>query len=345
MGGVARFRYVSSIEVARTNQESLTDMVWANAERFGDTVSFRRRVADSWLDVTAREFAGQVLGVAKGLIAVGLRAGDRVGLLCGNRFERSVVEFAIWTAGCAVVPVGAGWPDRAGGLRGAVVDSGDGPDGIPTWRLDGELTELGAGVEDAEVHNRRLAVGADDVATVRSVGKDAVSRTHGELLAEIRSTIARYPGLLGAGTSMLINVPLTHPPAEAIALGGVYTRTTLGQSANLSDLGSFRPTVVVTSPGVLGQVQAAAKRKAHAEDRGRVFDAAEAVAVDYGRALTGPGPTTALRGKHLLASKFVYPKLRVALGGRCVAVISVGDELDPRVEHFFLGIGIPVHST
>ena len=53
MSEVARFRYVSSIEVARTDQESLTDMVWANAERFGDTVSFRRRVADSWLDVTA----------------------------------------------------------------------------------------------------------------------------------------------------------------------------------------------------------------------------------------------------------------------------------------------------
>jgi long-chain acyl-CoA synthetase len=345
MSGVARFRYVSSIEVACTDQESLTDMVWANAERFGDTVSFRRRVADSWLDVTAREFAGQVLGVAKGLIAGGLRAGDRVGLLCGNRFERSVVEFAIWTAGCVVVPVRTGGPGGTAGLRGAVVESGDGPDGIPAWRLDGELTELGAAVEDAEVHARRLAVGADDVATVRFDGEVGVRRTHGELLTEIRSTIARYPGLLGPGASMLVTLPLTHPLAEVISLGAVYTRTTLGQSADLADLGSFRPTVVVTSPGVLGQVRAAAKLKAHAEDRGRVYDAAEAVAVAYGRALAGPGPTTALRGKHLLASKFVYPKLRVALGGRCVAVISVGDGLDPGLEHFFLGIGIPVHST
>ncbi len=335
MSELARFRYVSSIEVARTDQESLTDMVWANAERFGDAVSFRRRVADSWLDVTAREFAGQVLGVAKGLIAAGLRPGDRVGLLCGNRFEWSVHEFAIWTAGCVVVPVGVA------GMRGAIVESGDAPEGLPAWRLDGELTELGAGIEDAEVHERRLAVGSADVATAAAAGE----RTHGELLAEARTTIARYQELLGAGNSMLINVPPTDPVAHVISLGSVYTRTTLAQSGNIADLASYRPTVVVTDPSVLGQLRAAAKLKAHAEDRGRLYDAAEAVAVGYGRALAGHGPTVALRGKHVLASKFVYPKLRVSLGGRCVAVISVGEPLDEELEHFFLGIGIPVHST
>jgi long-chain acyl-CoA synthetase len=327
---------VSSIEVARTDRESLTDMVWANAERFGDTVSFRRRVADSWLDVTAREFAAEVLGVAKGLIAAGLRPAERVGLVCGNRFEWSVAEFAIWTAGCVVAPVGVA------GVRGAIVASGDAPEGLPTWRLDGELTELGIGIEDAEVHARRLAVGAADLAAVRPSGEE---RTHGEMLAEVRATITRYRELLGAGNSMLINVPLTNPMAEVISLGGVYTRTTLAHSGSIADLASYRPTVVVTDPGVLGQLRTAAKLKAHAEDRGRLYDAAEAVAVDYGKALAGHGPTVALRGKHVLASKFVYPKLRVSLGGRCVAVISIGEPLDEELEHFFLGIGIPVHST
>jgi long-chain acyl-CoA synthetase len=330
---------VSSIGVTHTGEESLTDMVWANAERFGDTVSFRRKVEESWLDVTARAFAGQVLGVAKGLIAAGLRAGDRVALVCGNRYEWPVLAYAIWTAGCVVVPIGDDWPDD-GGVRAAIVETDAQrrmvPAGLRSWRLDGELTELGAEVEDARVHKRRLAVGADDLATAEF--------THGELLDEVVATIKRYRGLIRQGNSMLVNLPLSHPMARAITLAAVCTRTTLAHSSAITDLSTYRPSVVVTEPGILGKLHATAKLKAHAEDRGRLFDAAETVAVDYGRALKGPGASVTLRGKHLLAAKFVYPKLRVALGGRCVAVIAIGEQLDEPTEKFFLGIGIPVHS-
>jgi long-chain acyl-CoA synthetase len=186
------------------------------------------------------------------------------------------------------------------------------------------------------VHARRLDVDADDLATAEL--------THGELLDQVAATVKRYRGLIRPGNSMLVNLPLSHPAARAISLAAVYTRTTLAHSASITDLSTYRPAVVVTEPGVLGKLHAAAKLKAHSEDRGKLFDAAEAIAVDYGRALRGPGAGVALRGKHLLAAKFVYPKLRVTLGGRCVAVIAIGEQLDEPTEKFFLGIGIPVHS-
>jgi len=46
-------------------EDNLTDMVWANAERFGDAVSFQRRVDGTWVDLTARDFAAQVLAARK----------------------------------------------------------------------------------------------------------------------------------------------------------------------------------------------------------------------------------------------------------------------------------------
>src|ERR1700761_558579 len=64
-----------------TDEENLTDMVWANAERFGDAVSFQRHVDGTWVDLTARDFAAHVLAVAKGLVAMGIQAGDRVCLM------------------------------------------------------------------------------------------------------------------------------------------------------------------------------------------------------------------------------------------------------------------------
>ena len=66
---------MSTIGVAVTDQESLTDMVWANAERFGDAVGFRRRDPDAWLDVDPA-FARGVTGIPTVAIGNELFWGD-----------------------------------------------------------------------------------------------------------------------------------------------------------------------------------------------------------------------------------------------------------------------------
>ena len=43
--------------------------------------------------------------MAKGLIAAGVQAGDRVGLMAKTRYEWTLVDFAIWTAGAVTVPI------------------------------------------------------------------------------------------------------------------------------------------------------------------------------------------------------------------------------------------------
>ncbi|HET9138743.1 AMP-binding protein [Actinophytocola sp.] len=191
---------MSSIGVAVTDNESLTDMVWANAERFGDAVCFRRQEPDGWLDVTTREFAAEVLSVARGLLAAGRQPGERVPL-GGTGYEWAVAQFAIWTAGCVSVPGPPADPDR--------------------------LARDGQKVTDREVHARRLAVRAGDPATADD--------THRGLLGAVRTTVRRHPRLFGAGVSMLIRVPVDRPAARMLALCGVYTRTTLALSpdANL----------------------------------------------------------------------------------------------------------------
>ena len=314
MQATARFRCVSSAPV--TGSENLTDMVFANAERFGDAVSFRRREADSWLDVTAREFAAEVLSVAKGLIAAGLSAGEAVASSCTG-YEWAVAEFAVWIAGGSTEPAGS-------------------PARLVTPADLAALAERGRAVDDETAHARRLAVGAEHLATA--------TQRHGTLLAEVRAAVARHARLIGSGHSMLIGVPVTHELVRVLALCCVYTRTTVAVG-DTGDLGAFRPTAVVAGPELLREAHDLARHKAHAEDRGRLFDAAEAVAVAYARALDGFGPSLALRGKHVAASRFVYPKVRAALGGRCTAVLCAGEPVDERLRQFFRGIGIAVHSV
>ena len=55
--------------------------------------------------MTAAEFLAEVQGVAKGLMAAGVGAGDRVGLMAKTRYEWTLIDFAIWTAGAVTVPI------------------------------------------------------------------------------------------------------------------------------------------------------------------------------------------------------------------------------------------------
>ena len=58
---------------------SLTDVVFTRARQEPHAVVIRRRTDEGrWEDVTAAQFCDEVTAVAKGLIAAGIRPGDRV---------------------------------------------------------------------------------------------------------------------------------------------------------------------------------------------------------------------------------------------------------------------------
>src|SRR5215470_11325509 len=86
----------------------LTDVVFERAARDPGAVVMRRKGAAAdggWRDVTARQFADDVTALAKGLMAAGIAAGDRVALMSRTRYEWTVADYAIWSAGATTVPI------------------------------------------------------------------------------------------------------------------------------------------------------------------------------------------------------------------------------------------------
>ncbi len=65
----------------------------------------RKDEAGEWRDVTSAEFRDEVLALAKGLLAQGIRFGDRVAIMSRTRYEWTLFDFALWTIGAHVVPV------------------------------------------------------------------------------------------------------------------------------------------------------------------------------------------------------------------------------------------------
>ncbi|QFU88004.1 long-chain fatty acid--CoA ligase [Amycolatopsis sp. YIM 10] len=358
-----------------SEEESLADVVWSNAERFGEVISFRRLVDGSWLDVTAREFAAEVLAAAKGLVAAGIEPGDRVGLMSKTRYEWTLIDFAIWAAGAVTVPIydtsaaeQVHWILSDAQAKAVFVETAEHRATLEdvrsrlgslehTWQIEGatpaldELGKLGADLSDDELHERRRSVKSGDTATIvytsGTTGRPkGVELTHHNLLSEIQGAIQAFPQLMEQGNSLLVFLPLAHVLARALALTGVTARVTLGHTSDVknlvADLGTFRPTFVVAVPRVFEKVYNGAKQKAHGDGKGKIFDAAEATAVAYSQAKDNGGLGIGLRVKHAVFDKLVYSKLRAALGSRCIAAVSGGAPLGARLAHFFRGIGVPV---
>jgi long-chain acyl-CoA synthetase len=363
------------------DKENLTDAVWANAERFAGSVSFRRRIDGGWIDVTAREFADQVTAVAKGLIAAGIERGDRVALMSKTRYEWTLLDYAIWATGASTVPIyetssaeQVEWILSDSGAKAIVVESSAHREMIQVlidrlggpalvWQIDqtagtgkpaaaiDQLTTLGAEISDTAVRERATMVGAEDMATLiytsGTTGRPkGCEITHRNLLSVARSAVSEFTSLMQAENSLLLFLPLAHVFARIIQCCCMYARITLGHTPDVknlvAELADFRPTFVLAVPRVFEKVYNSARQKAYADGKGRIFDIAAATAVEWSRAQEAGGAGLALRAKHALFDQLVYAKLRAVLGGRCLAAVSGGAPLGERLGHFFRGVGVPV---
>src|SRR3954454_6380527 len=104
-GGVPVVEFSVPALVAEPTSGNASSTVVRHAAEHPELVLFSRREADRWVDVTAAEFAAQVDELARGLLAAGIAAGDRVALMSKTRYEWTLVDYAIWSVAAVTVPI------------------------------------------------------------------------------------------------------------------------------------------------------------------------------------------------------------------------------------------------
>jgi long-chain acyl-CoA synthetase len=256
---------------------SLSDPVWANASSHPDTAIFSRRAEGGWLDVSAAEFARQVTGVAKGLIAAGVKHGDRVALLSATRYEWTLIDYAIWSIGAVTVPIyetsspeQLRWILTDSQAAAAVVETDDhlqhvlavrdsAPGLRQLWQIApgdaspgavAELTEQGAAAMAAgtvatdAVEERRRAVRADDLATmIYTSGTTGRPKgcmiSHRNMLTDIENALPGLANMLTPGASTVLFLPLAHSFARLIQAGVVAARVRTTFTADTKNLVSL----------------------------------------------------------------------------------------------------------
>ncbi|MGW6899722.1 AMP-dependent synthetase/ligase [Streptomyces sp. NPDC054919] len=302
---------------------SLAEIPFDNArEAPGDAVLSRKQPDGSWQDVTAEQFAGEVLAVAKGLIAEGLRAGDRIAIMARTTYEWTLLDFAGWAAGLVTVPIyptssafQARWILQDSGAVACAVETAEEGrlisqerkqlgDLAHLWQFDtgalGRLKTLGRDVPDDAVAARRAALEPETPATlIYTSGTTGRPKgcvlTHGNFFAEVDNAIELlhpvFKSVSKEPASTLLFLPLSHVFGRMVAIGCLRARVRLGHAPSirtedlLADLAGFRPTFLLAIPYVLEKVYNTGRATAEKMGRASSFDRAARIAQRYGQAV------------------------------------------------------------
>ena len=342
---------------------------WAEREPDRPVAGTRHGDEITWM--TAGDFAGRVRQLAKGFIAAGVGAGDRVALMSRTRVEWPLVDFAIMMAGGVTVTIyDTSSPEQirwilsdsdarlavveTEALRQRVEDAAPGS-GCPVMVVDDgaldALTQRGEAVPDAAVDACLAALGPDSLATiVYTSGTTGPPKgcmlSHGNVLGNIYQVAEAARGMFTPDETSLLFLPLAHTLARMIWLFGLAQgfRTVFAGDVTIlaHELAVARPTVMVAVPRVFEKAHSAARHKAAAEGHGGVFDRAADVAVGWSqnRGQRRHAPLTTLQ--RALFDRLVYRKIRAAFGGRLKIAVSGGGPLGEWLTHFFTGIGVQV---
>jgi long-chain acyl-CoA synthetase len=357
---------------AATSADTLGRMLLDALERHtGPAMKFRD--GEVWAEWSFAEVGRMTSELARGLMALGLRRGDRVAILGGTCPDWTVADCAALAAGLTVVPIyqtsppeGCAYVLAHAGARAvicedaaqlakieAVRDACPALEHVLSFGDFAALRRRGLDETDAgAVAERLAAVRTDDVATiVYTSGTTGPPKgcllTHANCLFTARAYERELA--LTAPLTIFMFLPLAHALARMVQMVSLEVEGTLaywrGDSRLLlEDLAEARPTHFPSVPRVFEKVhtEALAQAAAGGPVRRRVFDAALAIGLRTRRAQRAGGANLALRGAHAVADRLVLTKVRALFGGQLRVALTGAAPIARDVLDFFDACGVLV---
>jgi len=356
---------------ALDNGMHLTAMLNARVADLPDSAFAEVKSEDNaWVPVSLKEFRARVRAAAKGLVASGLKPGDRVGIVGDTRIEWSIVDFAVFAAGGVSVPIypsssasQIAWIVDDAGVKIVVAETAEqrgifeGLTVAPlTFELGDaglrELASLGESMSNVDLDALTEDVVLDDLATIiytsGTTGRPKGAMLSHRNLVEHAANLELDPGFsrfVQGDTRVLLFLPLAHVFARFAMVLALSSGSVIGYAPShktlAADLGTFRPTWMPLVPRVLETIYNRADTSMSGTKK-KIFRWSADVARDASRAQETGGPGVGLRVHYAIADKLVLGKIRHLLGGQLGYVMSGGARMLPEVGHFFRGLGLTV---
>jgi long-chain acyl-CoA synthetase len=344
-----------------------------------DGVAVRYKRDGRWIDVSYGELRETTRDIARGLMALGVEAGDRVAILSSTRPEWTYADVGTLCTGAVVAPV---YPTNSppecryvlehSGSRVLFCEDREQLDKLEQIRGDlpelehvvafedagaagsislEELRERGREVDEARLDERIRGISADDLATIvytsgTTGDPKGCMLTHGSLGACRDMVLKRID--TAPDDTYYVFLPLAHVLTRIVQFLALMRGATLaywqGDPKQIVDeIAEVEPTQLPSVPRIFEKIHTVATSKAREAGgiKERLFDWGTGV----GRRMhdaeyRGESPGPLLRAQHALADRLVLSKIRGLFGSRLRLAITGAAPIDPEILSFFGGAGV-----
>ncbi len=351
----------------------LFDIPYYQVEKYPQEDAFCDKKDGNWVKVSSQEYIDKANGISRGLIKMGIQAGDKIAMISNNRSEWNICDIGIQQIGAIGVPV---YPtiseqdyeyifnnaevklcivsdqelaDKVNAIKDRVSTLTDvysfvSVNGAKIWTdlQAGENAEL-----DKELEDRKSVIKGEDLVTLiytsGTTGKPkGVMLSHSNILSNVLSCEPRLP--VGKDARSLSFLPVCHIFERMILYLYQYTGVSVYFAESIDtigdDLREIKPNVFTAVPRLLEKVfdKIIAKGEALSGVKKKLFFWALALGEEWEL----KGKSGWYKFKLGIARKLIFSKWQTALGGNVEAIACGSAALQPRLAGIFMSAGIPV---
>jgi long-chain acyl-CoA synthetase len=358
---------------AITELTTLAEMARRSCETFADRPLFGTRAADGWMWTTYREVGEMIDRFRSALADLGIRAGDRIGIISRNRTEWAVAAYAAYGVRAALVPMYE--QQRADEWRFILHDSGTRAVIVGDQRIRGEIEALRPTLPALEFvisldgptgdplsFASLLARGAEvlaplapqdpsDVAgfiyTSGTTGlPKGVILTHRNFMSNVAAVHQVFP--IEPTDVSLSFLPWAHAYGQTVELHimmsmGAATALNRDVTELLVDMADVKPTILVTVPRVFNRLHDRVMQEIL--ERPALVQKLFRDGIDAAVRRSHNERVGVLRSLELaLDDRLIFKKIRGRFGGRLRLVISGAAALSREVAEFIDALGLDVYE-
>lgn len=351
----------------------LFDIPYNQLEKFPNECMFSTKRAGEWDKLSTATFLDLVNSTSKGLVALGVKPGDRVGIVSSNRFEWNVADIAIQQVGGIVVPI---YPnistndykyifndsgikicfvgnselyEKLNGIKSEITSLEglycfDELNEIPSWK---EVASHGTEINSQTIDELKANVRNEDLATIiytsgTTGNPKGVMLSHNNILSNVLACSERIP--VDEHSRVLTFLPICHVYERMLHYLYMYMGSAIYFAESLDTIGDnireVKPHVFTAVPRLIEKVfdKIMAKGDELTGIKRKLFFWAVELAEKY----EVDGRSFGYNLKLKIARKLIFSKWQEALGGETRAIASGSAALQPRLARIFIAADIPI---
>ncbi|MDX1653558.1 MAG: AMP-dependent synthetase/ligase [Brumimicrobium sp.] len=353
--------------------QRLFDIPYYQLEKFPQETMFSTKINGKWQSVSTKDFLEKANLVSRGLIALGIQPGDKVGLISSNRVEWNIMDIGIQQVGAIGVPIYpnistkdylyiftdakiklcvTGDEELYGKIESIkpelptleMLYCFDDVNEIPHWT---GIIQAAEKVSQEEVEKRKEPIKNSDLATMiytsgTTGNPKGVMLSHNNILSNVLACEPRIPG--DSNSSSLSFLPVCHVYERMLHYLYMKIGCSIHFAESMDTIGDnireVKPEIFTAVPRLIEKVYE--KIMAKGDELSGVKKSLFYWAVSVGNEYELEGKSTWYKIKLKIARKLIFSKWQEALGGNVKAIASGAAALQPRLARIFMAAEIPI---